>query len=89
MAALASTRLDMCQTPQQTVEMNLSHFFFHVPLSHLLPAKEKDGYDQNCFPGPKEWHFRFSVVFTNLRIIPTSRIHSTYQDISAEPNQNY
>ena len=26
MAALASTRLDMCQTPKQTAEMNPSHF---------------------------------------------------------------
>ena len=26
MAALASTRRDMCQTPQQTAEMNPSHY---------------------------------------------------------------
>ena len=31
----------------------------------------------------------FSIVFTYRRIIPKSRIHSTYRDISAVPAQNF
>ena len=35
MAALASTRVDMCQTPQQTAEMNPSHSHYNSPLTEL------------------------------------------------------
>ena len=41
MAALASTILDMCQTPQQTAEMNPSHCLFaKMPKDRLESLRE-------------------------------------------------
>ena len=58
MVALASTRLDMCQIPLQTAEMNPSHYFIKLKGIFVQDGRRGAGRDRRHNHATVVWRIR-------------------------------
>ena len=89
MAALSSTRLDMCQTPQQTAEMNPSHCklcqFPHDQLQEVVAQVIREhclneGVDEKVDGGEEECDQRTERHGAGLRLTVAQQVHRGDQE---------